>query len=64
VINQYDKMVDEFGFKVIDGAQSVELQQKEVRSAVQLVLDGWEGLVMPLPTGSPKPIAQQGGSHD
>lgn len=64
VINQYDKMVEEFGFKVIDGAQSVELQQKEVRSAVQLVLDGWEGLVMPLPTGSPKPIAQQGGSHD
>jgi dTMP kinase len=64
VINQYDKMVDEFGFKVIDGAQSVELQQREVRSAVQLVLDGWEGLVMPLPTGSATPIAQQGGSND
>ncbi len=64
VINQYDKMVDEFGLKVIDGAQSVESQQKEVRLAVQQVLDGWEGLVLPLPKGSATPIAQQGGSHD
>ena len=64
VINQYDKMVDEFGFKVIDGAQSVESQQKEVRSAVQRILEGWEGLVMPLPKGNATPIAQQGGSHD
>lgn len=64
VINQYDKMVDEFGFKVIDGAQSVESQQKEVRSAVQRILEGWEGLVMPLPKGNATPIAQQGGNHD
>jgi dTMP kinase len=38
VIDQYDKMVDEFGFKVIDGSLSVETQQKEVRAAVQSVL--------------------------
>jgi dTMP kinase len=64
VINQYDKMVEEFNFKVVDGAQSVELQQKEVRSAVQQVLDGWEGLDIPLSKGSATPIAVQGGSHD
>ncbi len=64
VINQYDKMVDEFGFNVIDGAQSVEAQQKEVRAAVQKVLAGWEGLNMVIPSGNPTPIAQMGGQND
>ena len=47
VIDQYDKMVGEFGFKVIDGSLSVELQQKVVREAVSKVLEGWGGLVDP-----------------
>jgi dTMP kinase len=43
VIQQYDKMVNEFGFTVINGAISVEKQQKQVRQAVTKVLEGWEG---------------------
>lgn len=43
VIQQYDKMVSEFGFAVINGAISVEKQQKQVRLAVMKVLEGWEG---------------------
>jgi len=66
VIDQYDKMVDEFGFTVIDGAQSVELQQKEVRAAVQKILVGWEGLSTPRTAVKEKaPTAHAaGGSHD
>jgi dTMP kinase len=66
VIDQYDKMVDEFGFTVIDGAQSVELQQKEVRAAVQKILVGWEGLSTPRTAVKAKaPTAHAaGGSHD
>lgn len=61
VIDQYDKMVDEFGFTVIDGSQSVESQQKEVRAAVQKMLAGWEGLSLS-PSG--KKVAKKAGSHD
>jgi dTMP kinase len=43
VIQQYEKMVPEFNFAVIDGATSVEKQQKEVRAAVKKVLEGWNG---------------------
>lgn len=43
VIQQYDKMVNEFGFSVINGADSVEKQQKHVREAVNKVLAGWQG---------------------
>jgi dTMP kinase len=66
VIDQYDKMVDEFGFTVIDGAQSVELQQKEVRAAVQKILVGWEGLSTPRPAVKEKAQTAHaaGGSHD
>ena len=43
VIQQYEKMVPEFNFVVIDGATSVEKQQKEVRAAVKRILEGWTG---------------------
>jgi dTMP kinase len=43
VIQQYEKMVNEFGFAVINGAISVEKQQRQVRSAVSKILEGWEG---------------------
>jgi dTMP kinase len=43
VIQQYEKMVPEFNFVVVDGASSVEKQQKEVRGAVRKVLAGWNG---------------------
>jgi len=43
VIQQYEKMVNEFGFTVINGTLSVEKQQRQVRSAVSKILEGWEG---------------------
>ena len=43
VVQQYEKMVPEFNFAIIDGATSVEKQQKEVRAAVKKVLEGWNG---------------------
>jgi dTMP kinase len=64
VVEQYDKMVDEFGFKVIDGSQSVETQQKEVRAAVQSVLSGWEGMKIPSEPKTTKAASQMGGHHD
>lgn len=47
VINQYDKMADEFGFVIVNGALSVEKQQKQVRDAVKKVLEGSEDIKMP-----------------
>ncbi len=43
VIQQYDKMVPEFNFVVVNGSISVEKQQKLVRKAVTQVLEGWQG---------------------
>jgi hypothetical protein len=64
VINQYDQMVSEFNFTVIDGSQSVETQQKEVRAAVQKVLATWEGMNIPNGTPNQKTAIQTGGRHD
>ena len=64
VINQYDQMVSEFNFTVIDGSQSVETQQKEVRAAVQKVLATWEGMNILNGTPSQKTAIQTGGRHD
>jgi dTMP kinase len=64
VIDQYDKMVDEFGFTVIDGSLSVEAQQKEVRAGVEKMLDGWDGLSMAKPRKKGKDASRKEGSHD
>jgi dTMP kinase len=42
VIDQYDAMVEEFGFLTFDGTSSVEKQQKEIRLVVKSILGGWE----------------------
>src|SRR3954469_4303516 len=34
ILNEYDRMVDEFGLTVIDATQSIERQQRQVRSLV------------------------------
>jgi dTMP kinase len=52
ILNEYDKMVDEFGLTLMDGTQLVKEQQKEVRNIVKRVLRGWEGL--PNPNMPPK----------
>lgn len=55
IIDEYDKMVDEFNFTVIDGALPVQQQQKLVRQCVRKNLVGWEGL--------PNPVARPGHRH-
>ncbi len=56
IISEYDDMVDEFGFVVIDGADKVQKQQKLVRQLVRKTLSGWEGLPNPLlPVRKPRP---------
>jgi dTMP kinase len=47
IINEYDKMVDEFGFTVLDGTLPVEKQQKLVRQLVKKTIQGWTGLPQP-----------------
>jgi dTMP kinase len=66
VIDQYDKMVDEFGFTVVDGSNSVETQQKLVRAAVDKMLAGWEGLPVHRKSkpSSKSPISAAGGHND
>jgi len=48
VIDEYEKMVDEFGMTVLDGTESVQKEQKIVRQLVTKMLRGWEGLPNPL----------------
>jgi dTMP kinase len=40
VIDEYDRMVDEFGLVVIDASQSIEQQQVQMRAAVTTALVG------------------------
>jgi dTMP kinase len=47
IIDEYDRMVVEYGLTVIDGTMPVEKQQKQVREVVRKVLKGWEGLPNP-----------------
>lgn len=47
ILNEYDKMVDEFGLTMIDGTLPVKEQQKRVRAIVKRILSGWEGLPNP-----------------
>ncbi|HEY9075566.1 MAG TPA: dTMP kinase [Anaerolineaceae bacterium] len=47
IIDEYDKMVDEFHFTVIDGTLPVQKQQRQIRALVRKVLQGWEGMPNP-----------------
>ena len=47
IIDEYDKMVDEFGITVVDGTLTVQAQQKIVRQIASKMLRGWEGLPNP-----------------
>jgi dTMP kinase len=44
IINQYDNMINEYNFTVIDGTQPVEKTQKLVRQVIKNSLRGWQGL--------------------
>jgi dTMP kinase len=47
ILNEYDKMVDEFGLTMIDGTLPVKDQQKKVRSLIKQMLGKWKGLPNP-----------------
>jgi dTMP kinase len=47
IINEYDKMIDEFGLTVIDGTLPVEVQQKQVRKIVSKEIFRWRGMPHP-----------------
>ncbi|MEI8132196.1 MAG: dTMP kinase [Leptolinea sp.] len=47
VIDEYEKMVDEFGTTVIDGTEPVQKEQKLVRQLVTRMMRGWESLPNP-----------------
>ncbi len=47
ILDEYDKMVDEFGLIKIDGTLLVKDQQKQFRNIIKKVLKGWEGLPNP-----------------
>jgi dTMP kinase len=66
IITQYDSMIDEFNFTVIDGTQPVEQTQKMVRQVVRNILRGWEGLPSPIAktrTRSRKSTSPAGGEQ-
>ena len=47
IIDEYEKMVGEYGFTVIDGTLPVQKMQKNVRLFIKRNLQGWEGLPNP-----------------
>jgi dTMP kinase len=46
IISEYDGMIPEFNFCVVDGAQPVQDQQHLVRQQVKTILRRWKGLPM------------------
>ena len=48
ILKEYDKMIEEFNFSVVDATRPVHKQQKEVRKLVNEILKGWRGLPNPI----------------
>ena len=47
IIDEYDKMIDEFGLTVVDGTLPVEVQQAQVRRIVLKTIGRWRGMPHP-----------------
>jgi len=47
IMDEYEKMIDEFQMTVIDGTLPVEVQQQQVRKIVTARIRGWKGLPHP-----------------
>lgn len=47
ILNQYDNMVQEYGFQIVDANQPVHIQQRSIRLLVSRIMKGWEGLPSP-----------------
>lgn len=68
ILDEYNKMVNEFGLTVIDGTLPVKTQQKLVRGIVKNALQGWEGLRIPhhraINSKKSRASAPMGGKHE
>lgn len=42
IIDEYDKMVDEFGFTVVDGTLPIQTEQKLVRQIIRKAMQNWD----------------------
>ncbi|MDH7570000.1 MAG: dTMP kinase [Armatimonadota bacterium] len=49
IVDQYERMVPEYGFTVVDGTLPIRKQQEQVRHVTAEVLRGWQGLAAPQP---------------
>jgi len=57
ILEEYEKMIPEFNFEVINATRPVHKQQKDVRKLVNRILKGWRG--MPNPTISSRNYARR-----
>ncbi len=48
IMEEYDRMCEEFNFTVINGTLPIQEQQKQIRILVRRILYGWEGLPNPV----------------
>lgn len=48
ILKEYEKMIPEFKFHVIDATLPIQKQQKEIRKQVESILRGWKGLPNPV----------------
>lgn len=59
ILDEYDKMVGEFGLTVIDGTQPIQKQQKQVRLMVKKILQGFDSIPNPsVPVRHPRKKAK------
>jgi len=48
IMEEYEKMISEFGFHVVDATLPIQKQQKEIRKLILDILQGWNGLPNPV----------------
>jgi dTMP kinase len=47
ILEEYDRMIKEFNFRVIDASNPIQKQQKQIRLMILAMLKGWRGLPNP-----------------
>ncbi len=48
ILKEYEKMISEYNFYVIDATLPIQNQQKEIRRQINKILKGWKGLPNPI----------------
>lgn len=47
ILREYEKMISEYDFHIINATLPIQKQQKEIRQLINTILRGWEGLPSP-----------------